>query len=319
MENLLQSREAPVRPQRFDNPLPGVPDVESPFFDRIFADKNLDAGTWSLVRQLRENGYAVFRFPEPEFDRIAEQLVRDVDVDRVQDAWRDNELVRRIAVNPRVLEILAAMYGRRPIPFQTLNFNRGTEQTTHSDIVHFSSMPERFMCGVWVALEDIDEDNGPLRYYPGSHRWPTYGNENLGSLVADLGYMDNYPAYERLWRALIEAHGAEERVLTGPRGTALIWAANLLHGGAPQRDRARSRHSQVTHYYFENCAYYTPLNSDIPYGNVCYRHIVDIATGEQVPNLVCGRPVSRHHLDRSLDHGVYRYGGLTLRKILGRE
>ena len=30
------------------------------------------------------------------------------------------------------------------------------------------------MCGVWVALEDITEDNGPLHYYPGSHRLPDY-------------------------------------------------------------------------------------------------------------------------------------------------
>ena len=33
-------------------------------------------------------------------------------------------------------------------------------------------MPEGFMCGVWVALEDMDMDNGPLVYYPGSHQLP---------------------------------------------------------------------------------------------------------------------------------------------------
>ncbi len=41
------------------------------------------------------------------------------------------------------------------------------------------------------------------------------------------------------------------------QGQALIWYANLLHGGAAQTDLSRSRHSQVTHYYFENCTYYT--------------------------------------------------------------
>lgn len=306
-----------MRPPSFQNPLPGVPDIESPFFEAIFAGKQLDPETRSLVQQIRDQGYAVLRFPEDEFDRLASDLIRDVNKDRVQDAWQTNALVRRIATHPRILQILEAMYGRRPIPFQTLNFNTGTEQTTHSDIVHFSSMPERFMCGVWVALEDMDEDNGPLRYYPGTHKWPSFGNENIGALIANMEHLDNYPAYERLWQQLIDQSGIAPQTLTGKRGTTLIWAANLLHGGSPKRDRNRTRHSQVTHYYFDNCAYYTPLNSDIPYGHVFYRHITDITTGQIVQNKVCGQPVSRRHLDRSLDYGVYRYGGLSLRKLLG--
>jgi hypothetical protein len=43
---------------------------------------------------------------------------------------------------------------------------------------------------------------------------------------------------------------------------AILWASNLLHGGAPQADRSRSRHSQVTHVFFEGCRYYTPMLSD---------------------------------------------------------
>jgi hypothetical protein len=41
----------------------------------------------------------------------------------------------------------------------------------------------------------------------------------------------------------------------------VIWAANLLHGGSLQRNKQRSRHSQVTHYFFEGCKYYTPILS----------------------------------------------------------
>ena len=41
-----------------------------------------------------------------------------------------------------------------------------------------------------------------------------------------------------------------------------MWHANLLHGGAPQRDTSRTRHSQVTHYFFEGCRYWTPMLSD---------------------------------------------------------
>lgn len=34
-------------------------------------------------------------------------------------------------------------------------------------------------------MEDVDENNGPLMYYPGSHRWPVYTNEHIGQCSAD--------------------------------------------------------------------------------------------------------------------------------------
>jgi hypothetical protein len=82
---------------------------------------------------------------------------------RIQDS--PNALVRRIAGNPCIIELLSQLYGRPAFPFQTLNFPVGTEQPFHADAVHFSGVPERFMCGVWVALEDIGPEQG-LVYYP---------------------------------------------------------------------------------------------------------------------------------------------------------
>ena len=99
---------------------------------------------------------------------------------RLQDGWKFDEDVLSLATNATVLEILSTLYGRKAWPFQTLNFPLGTQQHYHSDAVHFSSVPERFMCGVWVALEDIGEEQGPLEYYPGSHAWPIYSNEHIG-------------------------------------------------------------------------------------------------------------------------------------------
>ena len=80
--------------------------------------------------------------------------------------------MRALATAPKVLALLDELYGREPLPFQTLNFRRGTQQAPHSDALHFSTIPAGFMCGVWVALEDMDMDNGPLVYYPGSHLLP---------------------------------------------------------------------------------------------------------------------------------------------------
>ena len=99
---------------------------------------------------------------------------------RIMDAWRISENVKSLALAPRILSMLEELYGRRPLPFQTLNFRWGTEQPAHSDAIHFNSEPAGFMCGAWVALEDIDMDCGPVVYYPGSHRLPEVRMEEIG-------------------------------------------------------------------------------------------------------------------------------------------
>jgi hypothetical protein len=177
---------------------------------------------------------------------------------RIMDAWPVSENVRQIARAPKILDLLRGLYGREPKPFQTLNFSIGTGDAAHADSMHFNSIPAGFMCGVWVALEDIDMDNGPLFYYPGSQRLPQV-------TMADLGggpYEDDYPLYTSHVQKQIEDQGIDIEYGTIRRGQALVWAADLVHGGAERRDPSRSRLSQVTHYFFEGCRYYTPKQSD---------------------------------------------------------
>lgn len=177
---------------------------------------------------------------------------------RIQDAWRVSDNVRAVARAPAVLEVLSELYGRSPRPFQTLNFRVGTQQAPHSDTIHFNSEPAGFMCGVWLALEDIDMDNGPLVYYPGSQRLPEVRMSEVGVRAA----AEEYPSYEAYIAKVIDREGLEPSHATLRRGEALVWAANLLHGGAPQRNPDRTRLSQVTHYFFEGCRYWTPLLSE---------------------------------------------------------
>jgi hypothetical protein len=66
------------------------------------------------------------------------------------------------------------------------------------------------------------------------------------------------------------------------RGQAFIWAANLFHGGSPQIDPARTRLSQVTHYYFRDCSYFTPLATDE--SRVFWREPYDFASNRFVKN-----------------------------------
>ena len=178
-------------------------------------------------------------------------------VTRYQDGWKQVDSVRQLAVHDSVLSALRMLMDREPLPFQTLNFPVGTSQYPHSDSIHFHTVPAGFMVGVWVAFERIDAENGPLIYYPQSHKLPYYSMQDLG---LGPGY-SNYHAYELRIQDLIAEHGLQPELGILEKGEAIIWHANLLHGGAARKDITRSRHSQVTHYFFENCRYYTPMES----------------------------------------------------------
>jgi Phytanoyl-CoA dioxygenase (PhyH) len=229
--------------------------------------------TTSQREHFERDGYLVIEepvAPDTVLDGIVEALAdlygkplheRDGVVyyrNRIQDAWRIDERVKALALAPPILTLLADLYGRRPLPFQTLNFRVGSQQKAHSDALHFNSKPERFMCGVWVALEDVDAANGPLVFYPGSHRLPFQTMADAGLEASS----EQYGGYELHIERLIARERLEPRYGTIAKGQALVWAANLLHGGAPLQDRTRSRHSQVTHYFFEGCRYWAPMVSE---------------------------------------------------------
>lgn len=185
---------------------------------------------------------------------------------RVQDAWRPSRAVHQVAIAPTVLATLEALYERTPLPFQTLNFAVGTEQRAHADTVHFNSKPSGFLCGVWVALEDIHGDSGPVFSLPGTHRWPELTPVDWGAPAGT----EHYEAYETHVAERVAAEGLEPVPALLRKGQALVWAGNLLHGGLPRRDPGRSRHSQVTHYFFTGCEYWTPLRSSADH--VEWRH-----------------------------------------------
>lgn len=296
-----------------------VPLYLSPNYEKLASD--YDQAEMALLREFATKGYVVF---DPEFDdfnALADRVVRDLDGkynerQRVQDAWRQSDAVKAIATHPRILKVLELLYGRKAFPFQTLNFNVGTQQKTHSDTVHFDSLPRGFMAGVWVALEDIDADNGPLQYYPGSHRLHHFDLGELGARDVRTAGRSIYGAYDTVYEPAIERlvkdQALEPEFAHIRKGQALIWAANLLHGGSPILDKNRTRYSQVTHYFFDDCAYVTPMGTDLLAGYTYFRQPWDILTGGKRSGTYGGEPVSPR---RVLFHQVKRHAQRVLGKV----
>jgi ectoine hydroxylase-related dioxygenase (phytanoyl-CoA dioxygenase family) len=270
-----------------------LPWVESPFFSDIIKTKNISVEDKKLASEYYENGFIVLSnvFTNELIDKIKSEMNEKGFNEnfpiqtfrnniRIQDLWQYSDSVKELACHPKIMDTLKMLYEREPVPFQTLNFKVGTQQKAHSDTLHFSSLPARYMCGVWVALEDITEDNGPLFYYPGSHRNPEYNFSDFKNTTEDTSY-ENYPEYETFMEDLMEKSSYKKKKFLAKKGDALIWSSNIIHGGSPVEDPQSTRYSQVTHYYFENCIYYTPMLSNMVTKELFIRrNLVDIKTGK---------------------------------------
>lgn len=145
-----------------------------------------------------------------------------------------------------IQQVASAIFDRPAVPQFSLTFGKGSRQQMHQDTYVFHVWPMHYICGVWIACEDIHPDSGPLVFYPGSHREPLYAP------------FDNYPqtqcrtaSSEENLRYLDHLHETMARYprkeFIARKGDALFWHGMLIHGGAPVRDDNLSRLSFVIH------------------------------------------------------------------------
>jgi hypothetical protein len=160
---------------------------------------------------------------------------------------------------------------------------------------------------------------------PGSHRFSEVQLESLGLWAEPVGDRlgAGYTQYEAYLEALVRLNDMPVREATIKKGSVFVWAANLLHGGRPIVKPGATRMSQVTHFYFENCIYYTPIFSNVPLGEIHLRNVHDLRTGQRVPHRLNGRlieptsrPAARSEPPRP--EPASGLGGL-IRKALGRR
>jgi phytanoyl-CoA hydroxylase len=217
-----------------------------------------------------EKGFAILKnyFPSEIIDNINSEIdlliktkkVKPLSNNKIMFAYRQSKLLSDIGNKPQLKEILSALFGKEAILFQSINFFKGSEQHTHSDSIHMTTYPTGGLLGVWIALENIGEDNGPLHYYPGSHKLPyymnaDYNNEGNKWLLGNKSYTE----YEEMIEQKIMQHNISKEIFYASKGDLLIWHANLFHGGEPHLNKNKTRKSMVFHYFRQ--------------GDICYHEI----------------------------------------------
>jgi hypothetical protein len=169
--------------------------------------------------------------------------------DRIHGAHQKMPSARAAWLYPPVLQFLEDYFKDTPCACQTLTYVNGSEQNAHQDSIHLTPYPNGFMCGVWIALQDVQENSGELFVYPGSHRT---GSLRAGALGLHKVVNDDYSHYATFDRAImdmVESHGYERLVYRPKAGQILVWHENLIHGGSPRLNHDRTRLSVVSHYF----------------------------------------------------------------------
>jgi 2-oxoglutarate-dependent dioxygenase len=146
-----------------------------------------------------------------------------------------------------IREIAAAALNEvvRPVNLEFFNKPPGIGQATppHQDGYYFHLDAPKAVTG-WLALEDVDDENGCIHYVRGSHRAAGYRDHGrTGVLGFSQGITDFGTAADR----------AGEVAFAGPAGTFLMHDCRTVHWAGANRSATRSRRA-LGFVYFASSA-----------------------------------------------------------------
>jgi hypothetical protein len=241
-----------------------------PWFDRPDAEQHIVALLQSgriveseaeMLRTFVRDGYLVIKgaVPDDLVDRALTDIDRAVaegyqgyrfgDSTRLEHMHGKFAAIRELWLLPRVHEVVGLLFDEISEPCQSLVYVFGSQQDAHQDTVHLTPFPAGYMCGIWVALEDVRPESGELVVYPGSHRvGPLYmKGSNCAKVKGDWTQFGQ--TVVRQWDGLLQDGGFTQMPYMASRGDVLIWHSDLMHAGTVRKDKSLSRRSMVTHSF----------------------------------------------------------------------
>ena len=187
----------------------------------------------------------------------------------------ENEKSLAISLHPKIVQFCQWAMQSEPLLFGSLSFEAGTEQELHMDSIFFHTEPAHHMVGVWIALEDIDEEAGPLYYVPGSHKWnfpygedvlldnPEFNDRVMAARAGNISPEEIVQLSSEMgqsWTSQLlqqEKASPAARVLNlAKKGDVFFWHGRLAHGGTARINRELSRNSMVCHFISNECLFF---------------------------------------------------------------
>ena len=136
------------------------------------------------VAEYNEKGYTfpvdIFTPAEAAANReyfnwiFAEAATRGINNYKVENWFRRCRGMYELCTHPSVLDVVEDLLGPNIVCFRVHYFAKGAADvdeksvTWHQDAYYWPLTPSKCVT-VWVAIDDIDQDNGPMQFVPKSH------------------------------------------------------------------------------------------------------------------------------------------------------
>lgn len=180
---------------------------------------------------------------------------------------RKLELHERFMLHPRVLDALESLIGPDVLAMQTMLFLKPPGkpgQGWHQDSYYIPTHPDT-LCGAWIAIDDVDEENGAMWFAQGSQNEPIYpprkgyghGQSDLKNII-EVGKVSN-PDDEVNDLARV-ANKYPQVLATAKAGDVVFFGGHVLHRSKKNLSQTRMRRSFVSHYC--NARSFTQWNGD---------------------------------------------------------
>ena len=163
---------------------------------------------------------------------------------QIQRVWHHDAWIAQHFLEGAFKEWAQALLGGEVIPKNLQYFNKppglGRATPAHQDGYYFMLNPCEAVT-LWLALDDVDEENGCVRYIPGSHGEGMRPHNRTNTLGFSQGIRD-YPTPDDQDR---------EVAMPAHPGDLLVHHAMTIHRADGNRSVKRSRRSLGFIYYSE--------------------------------------------------------------------
>ncbi len=171
---------------------------------------------------------------------------------RLLQPHRGDKVAFDYMVDARINRYLTSFYDREPLAVQTMVYFKppgARGQALHQDNRYLQAEPGTCMAA-WLALEDIDDENGCLEVVPGTQDMPMVCTEKADTTKSFSDVVINLPGM-----SAIPVHMK--------KGDVIFFNGSLVHGSGPNQSNSRFRRIMVGHYIEGNAEqvakYYFPV------------------------------------------------------------